>query len=88
MLTMENLEICFNAAKEKGKNYVGVLVKLPNTSGKEVIINGKENFDEKLKYYHDVYDENLNHKNVPNLKIVGFTYGNTFDHIQYDLFRK
>jgi hypothetical protein len=88
MLTMENLENCFNAAKKLDKNFVGVVLTLPNAPGEEVIINGKENFDEKLKYYQSTYDENLNHKHVPNLKIVGFTFGNTFDHIQYDLFGK
>jgi hypothetical protein len=84
-LTMEYLINCFNRAKELQVNYVGVAIQLPNALGEEVIINGKENFDEKLTYYQNTYDENLNHKHVPNLKITGFTFGNSFMDIEYDL---
>jgi hypothetical protein len=84
-LTMEYLTNCFNRAKELNMNYVAVAIKLPNAEGKEIIINGKENFNEKLKYYQSAYDENLVHKHVSTISITGFTFGKTFDEIETDL---
>jgi hypothetical protein len=82
---MDNLTICFNVAKERNINYVGVAVQLPNANDIEVIINGFENFDEKLTYYQSTYGDDLHHKHVPGLKIVGFTFGNSFADIECDL---
>lgn len=84
-LTMGNLEKCFDGAWEKQASYVGVLVFIPGNSGLEVIINAAGNFAEKLKYYKNAYDEKLNHKFSEGIKIVGFTYGNSFAEIQEDL---
>jgi hypothetical protein len=84
-LTMDNLAICFNVAKERNINYVGVALHLPNANDIEVIINGFENFDYKLKYYQSIYDHDLQHKHVPGLRIVGFTFGNSFADIECDL---
>jgi hypothetical protein len=85
MLTMQNLEACFKAAKECDARYVGVAIQLPNAKSEEIIINGQENFDQKLEYYKHTYNEDLNHRAVPNLKITAFTFGNTFADIEYDL---
>jgi predicted adenine nucleotide alpha hydrolase (AANH) superfamily ATPase len=87
MLTMESLENCFKQAAEHGFKYIGVAVRLPNTKEKEVIINPAQNFEAKLEYYQKNYDENLSHKAVgDSLRIVGFTFGNSFGEIKNDLF--
>jgi hypothetical protein len=85
MLTMKMLENCFQGAKEQNAKYVGIVVTIPNAEEREVIINAAANFDEKLKYYQQAYDEHLNHKHVKGIQIVGFTYGNNFQEIQDDL---
>lgn len=51
----------------------------------EVIINKIDNAEDKLNYYRNVYDENLNHKYSNGIRIVGCSYGNSFADIQKDL---
>lgn len=84
-LGMDNLEICFNSAKAVGAKYVGVLIEMEGFSKSEVIINPTINFDSKLSYYKSAYDESLNHKFAKGIKIIGFTYGDTFAEIENDL---
>lgn len=58
---------------EECKTYnvpICVTLKLPNTPGNELIINPPENFDKKLDYYLATYDDNLKHKNNPEIKII------------------
>ena len=45
MLTMKNLELCFESAKEQGFSYVGVKIKMEGFEEPEVIINPIANFD-------------------------------------------
>ena len=51
----------------------------------EIIINSKENFEEKLEYYRKAYDENLILRSFNGIRIIGFTYGDTFENIEEDL---
>jgi hypothetical protein len=85
-LKMEYLKNCFNRAKEIDAGFVGVAVRVPNATEKEIIINGRENLEVKLEYYQKTYDEDLSHKAVgDSLRIVGFTFGNSFAEIQEQL---
>lgn len=84
-LKMHNLEKCFESAKAEGAAFVGVVFELPGTEDVEFIINPNCNFDAKLEYYKAGYDEDLNHKKAPGVKIVGFTYGDSFADIQAQL---
>lgn len=45
MLTMINLERCFESAKEQGYPYAGVKIKMEGFEEPEVIINPIANFD-------------------------------------------
>lgn len=52
----------------------------------EIIINPTENFNKKSYYYSNAYNKNLTLRNAPDkIKIVGFTYGDTFKEIEKDL---
>lgn len=84
MLKLNNLEKCFESAKESNAKYIGVAISV-NGDNPEIIINGRENFENKLNYYKNAYNEELALKNVPTIKIVGFTYANTFEDIEVDL---
>ena len=53
------LKEVFTNAKAVGARYIGVKVKAAGSSQPEIIINPKENFDEKLKYYMSAYDDDL-----------------------------
>lgn len=84
-LTIHNLEKCFAAASEQDKQYIGVLIEMKGFPRPEVIINENANFDAKFDYYKAAYDENLNHKQAPGIRIIGFTYGDDYAGIEYDL---
>lgn len=84
-LKMDNLVNNFNGAKETNSKFVGLLFRMEGYPAPEVIINRRENFDQKLKYYQETYDENLNHMRAPGIQIVGFTYGNSLEELEFAL---
>lgn len=83
--TIEDLENCFEQAKYKGAKFVAVAIKMEGYRGKEIIINPIVNVDEKLNYYKNAYDENLNHRYTNGVRIVGFTYGINMNEIEKHL---
>lgn len=84
-MKLSNLEKCFNAAKENNAKYVAVVISTRGNDGNEIIINPAENFDKKLEYYKNAYTDDLVLKSYDGIKIVGFTYGNSFVTMQMDL---
>ena len=84
-MTIENLENCFEKAKIMGKKFVGVEIEMEGFPKPEIIINENENFDSKLAYYKKAYNEDLTLKAFNRIKIIGFTYGDSFDDIEDDL---
>lgn len=79
----DELAECFKIAKEEGFKYIGVSFQIKNFPEKEVIINSRDNFDSKMKYYLDTYDEKLYHKfSGDKVKIVDFTCGDTYEDIE------
>lgn len=84
-LKMNNLIRCFVAATKYGANYIGVKVKHEDSAGAEVIINPSVNFKDKLEYYKNAYNEDLVLKKCNKIRIIGFTYGDSFESIQDDL---
>ena len=79
---MKNLQKCFSDAMEKGTKFVGVAVKIGEAATNEIIINHHDNFESKLGYYQNAYDENLCLKAKPDIKIVGFASGDSFAEIE------
>ena len=84
MLTMENLEVCFKGAKDNDANFVAVKIQTEGHPGAEVIINPKENFDVKLEYYKKAYNDDLILKAFNGIKIIGLTYGDSYEDIEDD----
>lgn len=84
-LNINNLEKCFYEASQKDKKYVGVLISMPKFPKPEIIINSNSNFDDKFEYYKNAYNKNLTLKAKPLIKIIGFTYGDTFEEIEKKL---
>lgn len=85
--TMQDLIKCFNKAKEYDYTYIGVRIKIKGYSKPEIIINPKSNFDKKLEYYKQNYNEDLTLKNSDNIRITGISYGDDFDNIEYTLMK-
>lgn len=84
-MNINNLEKCFYEASVKGAKYVGVKIKMEGFPKAEIIINENENFDKKFDYYKKAYNEDLSLKTFSGIKIVGFTYGDSFEEIENDL---
>lgn len=85
-LTMENLEKCFYQASVQNKKFVGIKVHMAGFPKPEVIINENANFDLKFDYYKKSYNDDLTLKSYDGIKIIGFTYGDSFNEITGDLF--
>ncbi|OXB94872.1 hypothetical protein [Parageobacillus galactosidasius] len=83
--TLQNLQDCYEAALKNNASYIGIAVRIPNIDGAEVIINKTSNFEEKMNYYQKAYDENLKLKSNPDIQIVAFASGNSFDDIEKHL---
>lgn len=84
-LTIKNLEKCFYEASKQGKKYVGVLISMEGFPRPEIIINENENFDAKFAYYKKAYTEDLVLKTFNGIKIIGFTYGDSFSELERDM---
>jgi hypothetical protein len=84
-MTLTGLTNCFELAKEINANYVGVKIEMQGFDKPEIIINPTTNFDAKLEYYKKAYNEDLTLKTFNGIRIVGFTYGETYSDIEYEL---
>ena len=85
MINIKNLEVCFYTAIEKSMKYVAVKIQMQGFEKPEIIINQKENFDTKLAYYKKAYNKDLTLKAFNGIKIIGFTYGDSYNEIETDL---
>lgn len=74
-MNREDLINTFKKARETNARYVFVTIKLPDLDIPEMIINRKENFNNKEKYYTETYDEDLIHKFNKDICIQGLSYG-------------
>ena len=83
MLTIQNLENCFNEAKANEFKYVGIALTTPAST--EVTIISTADFDSKLEYYKEAYSEDLKLNSKSEVFIAGFTHGNSFSTIEFDL---
>lgn len=83
-MKLNNLEICFMSAMKMKAKYVGIKIWMQGFDGCEIIINPTANFESKLEYYKRAYNDDLTLKSF-NSKIVGFTYGDSFEEIEKDL---
>lgn len=68
-LTKEELKKFFLNMKKEGLD-VGIKLKMPNQKEPEIIMNYNSSIDAKLEYYMNTYDDNLVHKNNPEIQII------------------
>lgn len=88
MLSIDNLKECFKHAIANKIQYVAVVIETKGSIGGEIIINPNSNFKNKMEYYERAYTYDLTLKAFNGIKIVGFTYGNSFDEIESNLYGK
>jgi hypothetical protein len=80
--SMKELERIFLRAKEIDMKYIAIIVEMPESPQPEIIINDIDNMESKLAYYKNTYDEELNHKFAKGIRILWFTFGNSFVEIE------
>lgn len=68
-LNKQELKEFFLNMKKEGLD-VGIKLKMPNQKEPEVIMNYNSSIDTKLEYYMNTYDDNLVHKNNPEIQII------------------
>lgn len=83
MINLSKLENCFKVAKETNQKFIGVLIQMKGFKKPELIINERENFDNKLAYYKRAYNEDLTLKTFNEIKIIGYAFGSNIQDI-YD----
>lgn len=71
----EQLIRFFENAIENKHKFIGVKIKIQGFVEPEIVINPRENFENKLKYYRKSYDENLVLKTYSGIEIIGFASG-------------
>ncbi|RII34318.1 hypothetical protein D2A34_14320 [Clostridium chromiireducens] len=81
MINLSKLENCFKVAKETNQKFIGVLIQMKGFKKSELIINERENFDNKLVYYKRAYNEDLTLKTFNEIKIIGYAFGENIQDI-------
>lgn len=79
------LKNCFAQATQKGYKFIGLMVQLEDLTEPEIIVVQRSNFDSKLAYIQETYDNNLRSRMNENIAIIGFTYDNTFEGLEQQL---
>jgi len=72
-------------AVEVEAKYIAVMIEFEGLDAPEIIINPIENALEKIEYYKNTYDYNLNHRYSKGIRIVNASYGDNFGVIEYEL---
>lgn len=83
---MAHLIACFQLAKASRSRYVAVRIAMEGYPEEEVIINKYANFDKKLEYYKNAYNDDLTLKANNNIRITGFIYAETYDEIRKEFY--
>lgn len=86
-MSIKELEKCFYEASHKEAKYVGVKIQMQGFPKPEIIINENANFEDKFLYYKKAYNDKLTLKTFNGIRIIGFTYGNSFKDIEKDLIK-
>ncbi|MED3976169.1 hypothetical protein P4639_22485 [Priestia megaterium] len=82
MLTLNDLNNCFDEAIQAGAEYIGVIVKNYEHKREEIIINHRDNFTFKKDYYNNAYNQDLQLNRVSHIRIIGFAYGFSFSDLE------
>ena len=81
-LRMDDLENSVIAAGIEGAKYIAIGIQMQGFDSTEIIINEAANFETKLAYYKEAYDENLFLKRFKGNRIVSLTFADTFAEIE------
>ena len=84
-LSKNDLRKCFETAEKIGYEFVAVKIDMQGFDHPEIVINRKGNYEDKMNYYENAYDDNLILKAYNGIRIIDYTYADTFEQIEEDL---
>lgn len=75
-MKIDRLVDCFDSAIDHEKEYVAIMVKIPNCIKPEIIIQHKENLLEKIQYYRNSYNSDCELNSNKSVKLIACTNTN------------
>ena len=81
-LSKNDLKKCFETAEKIGYEFVAVKIDMQGFEHPEIVINRKGNYEDKMNYYENAYDENLILKAYNGIRIIGFVAADTFEDLE------
>lgn len=84
--TLKDLEELFKRAKKDKAIFIATIVKTEGYESSEMIINTDVNFDKKLEYYKNAYNDDLTLKSCNKIKILGGVCADSLLEIEENLF--
>ena len=72
-----DLNLCFDEAEKNGGNFIAVRIAMEGFPKPELIINLRENFPAKRKYYNSAYNQDGVLKSFNGIHIVSAEYGSS-----------
>jgi hypothetical protein len=84
-MTLKGLRRAINSDWARSSKYAAIAVTIPGEKGTETIINSHKNIKNKMAYWETAYNEDLTSKTNPEVKIVGYSFANTFAAIEQEL---
>lgn len=80
--TKADLEEFYKLGMKNKVGFIGMQILAKGCNKPEIIINPTENFQQKLDYIRNAYDEDLRLKACKDIKIVALVCGNNFDELE------
>lgn len=85
-LSLKTLVDTFNAGKDAGHNFFACRIQMDGFPKNELQLNPMDNLEEKIAYMEKTYDENLQNKFSPVIRIVNYATGSNVEDIMEILF--
>lgn len=81
-MTLQTLTECFENAIKGHNKFIAVQVTMEGFPRPEVIINQTANFEAKLEYYQNAYNDDLTLRSYPAIKITGYIASDSYAEIE------
>lgn len=86
--TLKDLEELFEDAKKDNATFIAIIVKMEGFQSPEIIVNTNVNFDKKLEYYKNSYNDDLTLKAFNGIKILAGICADSLSEIEDCLFEE
>lgn len=84
MSKKDNLIECFKVAMDYMQKYVAIKTEFPDGKN-EITIFERNSFLDKMQFYNTCFDDELESRMCPDMKIIDFCCANDFESIEVEL---